>query len=299
VAKHVAALRAVGFEVEASPRRGYRLRGWPDALVPEAVLPLIPPDAVLGRAYRHLPECDSTSTEAFTAAVGGAPHGLVVAADHQRAGRGRRGRAWLSPPGRGLTFSVVLRPELPLREAPPLTLACAVGVAEALEQQAGVSPSLKWPNDLLIQGRKCCGILLEMSAELERIDFVVVGVGLNLRTGPADLPPEMTSTATSLDDHLGGDALPPRPRLLAATLQSLQRWTDRYIQEGMAPVRKAWRARAALLGKPVTVHTPGPTSENLLHGTAEDVDNQGALLVRGADGRLHSIHAGDVTLRPA
>jgi BirA family biotin operon repressor/biotin-[acetyl-CoA-carboxylase] ligase len=294
VAKHVSALRALGFAVQASPRRGYHLTEWPDILAPEAVVPLLAPDVGQVYSYRYLEQCESTNTEAFTAAAAGAPHGLVVAADHQRAGRGRRGRTWLSPRGQGLTFSAVLRPELRPADAPPLTLACAVAVAEALEREAGVVAQVKWPNDLLWQGRKCCGILLEMSAEPERIDFVVVGVGLNLRTDPSALPAEIAPTVASLAEAAAPAPLPPRPRLLAALLSALGRWTGRYVAEGMPPVREAWRARAAFLGQPIVVHAP----EGPLHAVAEDVDDQGALLVRDDAGQLQPVYAGDVSLRP-
>lgn len=288
VAKHVAALRELGFELDASPRRGYSLSGWPDRLEPEAVLPLLGTRA-LGRSYAHLSRCASTNAEAFAAAVLGAPHGHTVTTDQQEAGRGRRGRHWHSPAGAGLYLSVVLRPALPPQQAAPLTLACAVAVAEALEAVAGVSPRVKWPNDLQLGGRKLCGILLEMSAEPERIAFVVAGIGLNANT--EDFPEELADLATSL--RIATGCAHPRPPLVAGILEALEAWTDRFVSEGPGPVLAAWRRRATLLGQAVTLHGP----EGVRHGVAEDIDADGALLLRDAQGELHRVLAGDVSLR--
>ncbi len=295
VAKHIAALRDKGFQVEATPRVGYRLPAWPDILAPEAVSPLLPEAPRVGRPYRYVPSCGSTNSMVFQEGLTGAPHGLTVAAETQTAGRGRRGRSWHSPPGTGLFFSVLLRPALRPMDAPPLTLACAVAVAEALEGETGLSPRVKWPNDLLLGERKCCGILLEMSAEPERIDFIVAGIGINIST--PNFPKDIKASATSLQREVAAsahDSAPlSRPRLLAAILDSLGRWVDRYVADGMEPVREAWRDRAAWLGEAVTIHAP----DGVLHGVATDVSAQGALLVRDEAGTSHEILAGDVSLR--
>jgi len=291
VSKHLGVLREGGFELDASPRRGYRLLRWPDALTPEAVIPLLETRA-MGHPLRFLPECASTNTLAFSDALEGAPHGHTVVADTQREGRGRKGRAWHSPPGEGIYVSVVLRPQLPPQAAPPLTLVSAVAVAETLEQSLELeltpelAPRLKWPNDVLLGGRKVCGILLEMNAELDRVAFVVCGIGLNVNT--ESFPDDLVWPATSLRRELGRAV--SRPTLLVALLANLEQWTERYVADGFEPVRQAWLSRAAHLGQEVRIE--GPDGEQ--SGTVESLDEDGALLLRSADGRQSRILAGDV-----
>src|SRR4051794_14278733 len=150
----------------------------------------------LGRAYRHLAECRSTNDEAAAWARAGAPHGALVIADAQTGGRGRLGRTWHSPPGENLYFSTVLRPEIPPHRAPPLTLAVGVALADAV-REAGCDAQLKWPNDLLLDGKKVAGILTEMTTSGGRVEFVVIGIGVNLdaRAFPAELDGRATSIA--------------------------------------------------------------------------------------------------------
>lgn len=285
VSKHLAVLRERGFSLDASPRRGYRLLAWPDALTPEAVLPQLLTQH-LGRTLIHRDECESTNTLAFSEGVAGAPHGLTVVADAQTSGRGRRGREWHSAKGDGLYASVLLRPELMPQAAPPLAFAAAVAVAEALEETLDLEPRLKWPNDVLLGGRKICGILLEMSAEPERVAFVVCGIGLNVNA--TSLPPELSDRATSLRQELGTPVA--RPLVLAPILASLERWVDRYVDEGFAPLRQAWLARAAHLGQEVRVETPNGT----ILGVAETLDADGALVLRLSTGESKRILVGDV-----
>jgi len=285
VSKHLSVLRQRGFSLDASPRRGYRLVAWPDAVTPEAVLPRLG-TRVLGQTLVHRDVCVSTNTLAFAEGVAGAPHGLTVVADAQTGGRGRRGRDWHSPPGAGLYVSVLLRPRLLPQAAPPLAFAAAVAVAEVLEKTLDLAPRLKWPNDVQLGGRKVCGILLEMSAEPERVAFVVCGIGLNVNADA--LPPDLAHRATSLRLELGEPVA--RPLVLAPLLGALERWVDRYVDEGFAPLREAWLARAAHLGQEVRVDTPNGT----ILGVAETLDADGALVLRLASGRPKRILVGDV-----
>jgi len=260
VSKHLAVLRERGFSLDASPRRGYRLVAWPDALTPEAVLPRLQ-TRTLGRTLIHHEVCDSTNTLAFSEGLAGAPHGLTVVADAQTRGRGRRGRDWHSPAGAGLYASVLLRPELQPQAAPPLAFAAAVAVAEALEETLDLSPRLKWPNDVQLGGRKVCGILLEMSAEPERVAFVVCGIGLNVNA--QTLPQELEHRATSLRLEVGRPVA--RPLVL-------------------------WLARAAHLNQEVRVDTPNTT----IRGVAETLDADGALVLKLPSGESKRILVGDV-----
>ena len=183
---------------------------------------------------------------------------------------------------------MVLRPELPPSRAPEFTLLASVAICDAL-RQANVPAAIKWPNDLLVQGRKVAGILTELAAELDRIRWLVVGIGINVNARAEDFPEALRSEATSVLLERGGPA--PRALFVAACLTALEGWLDRHAEEGFAPVREAWRERSATLGREVLVRMDG----HEVMGWAEDIDAQGALLVRAGD-RVERILAGDVQL---
>lgn len=229
----------------------------------------------------RLGRVESTQTIAFALAADGAADGTVVVADSQAAGRGRRGRAWVDEPGASLLASIVLRPRLDPARLPGLSLAAAVAVAEALTRTAGLTPRLKWPNDVLIGGRKVAGILLESRVTGEQAT-TILGIGVNLaqRVFPADLAQRATSI------WLASGRLVDRDSLLAALLDALAEWRRRLERQGFAPVRTRWRALADTLGRPVTVDG--------VSGVAVDVDADGALVVADADGRRRRVVAGEV-----
>jgi BirA family biotin operon repressor/biotin-[acetyl-CoA-carboxylase] ligase len=288
--KHVNALRAQGYRIDALSARGYRLVAVPDRLGPLELRPLLS-TRDLGHALHCHDSLPSTNDLAKELAEQGAAHGEVVVAETQTAGRGRRGRSWASPPARNLYLSVVLRPELPPQRATEITLLASVALCEAV-REAGVAAEIKWPNDVLAGGRKVGGILTEMAAEPDRVQWLVVGLGVNLNAAADDFPPELRGEATSLAAERG--AAVPRALFAAALLARLEAWLDRHAAEGFAPVREAWRALSGTLGREVRV----VTGDGELRGVAEDVDEAGALLVRGALG-LERVIAGDVhLLRP-
>jgi BirA family biotin operon repressor/biotin-[acetyl-CoA-carboxylase] ligase len=288
--KHVEALRAHGYRIDAVPARGYRLAEVPDRLTPLELRPLLNTHD-LGQVLHWYEEIGSTNDRAKELADQGAEHGEVVIAETQSAGRGRRGRVWVSPPRRNLYFSAVLRPDLPPVRAPELTLVASLAVCDAL-RQSGVDAGIKWPNDLLASGRKIAGVLTELAAEADRVHWVVIGVGVNVNAVPDDFPEELRGEATSVLIERGEPA--PRALFAAACLTALESWIDRHAEEGFGVIRDAWRVRSVTLGREVTVKADGRE----IVGVAEDIDETGALLVRGAAG-LERIHAGDVThLRP-
>src|SRR5512145_2072069 len=194
--KHVEALRGQGYRIDAVPARGYRLAGVPDRLTPLELRPLLNTHD-LGQVVHWYEELGSTNDRAKELADEGAEHGEVVVAEAQTAGRGRRGRSWASPARRNLYFSVVLRPELPPTRAAEITLVASVAICDAL-RQAGVEAGIKWPNDLLASGRKIAGILTELAAEPEQVQWVVLGVGVNVNARREDFPEELRGEATSL-----------------------------------------------------------------------------------------------------
>ncbi|WP_428262571.1 biotin--[acetyl-CoA-carboxylase] ligase [Haliangium sp.] len=238
----------------------------------------------LGRERVHLATCGSTNDEAARLAAAGAEHGLVVTADAQRAGRGRRGRTWHSPPGESLYLSCVLRPALTPARAVAVTLAAGLGVWEAVHQ-AGAESTLKWPNDVLVGGRKLAGVLTEMSTVGGRLRHIVIGIGINLANRA--FPPELAEIATSL--ALAGHPV-ERDAFVTSLLGALERWFDRFFVGGVRALADTWLARADR-GR-IRASAGAETVEGTVLGLADD----GCLLIEDDAGAVHRILAGEVTV---
>ena len=218
--KAMESLRDEGYVISSAPRRGYALEGSPDRLSAGELAGALAGRRV-GRALVCLETVDSTNNEVKRRALAGAADGLAVVAEQQTGGRGRRGRSFVSPAGQGLYLSVLLRPRCPLEEVSTLTAWTAVAVCNAVERVCGVRPGIKWPNDVILDGRKLCGILteLELEAETAALRHVVVGVGINLTQTAADFGPEVAPVAVSLAQALG--RAPRRAEMAAAVLAAL------------------------------------------------------------------------------
>jgi BirA family biotin operon repressor/biotin-[acetyl-CoA-carboxylase] ligase len=291
-------LRARGYALQAVPGAGYRLVGMPEAPTRSAMEPLLT-TVELGRRLEHHPAIGSTNDEAHRLADEGAPHGTLVLAEEQTQGRGRRGRAWVSPPGKGLALSLVLRPQLSAAQAPELQLVAAVALCETARELGVQRAAIKWPNDLECEGRKLAGLLAELRVQGERLQHVVLGIGLNVNVVAGDLPPELRRTASSLALERGGPLY--RCLVLARLLWQLERWLALHEAEGFAPVRERWKQLSSTLGQRVRVETGRPGGEaGALLGVATDLAEDGALLLCDDQGREHKVMAGDVEhLRPA
>lgn len=291
--KQVRALRRLGYRIEGSPGSGYRLLEGTDLPWPEEVVPRLP-TRILGRPYHFFRELDSTNLELRRLALEGAPEGTTVVADFQRQGRGRRGRSWVAPPGTALHVSVLLRPERPPAEVGRLTLLTALATRHAIEHATGLKPGIKWPNDLLLDGRKCCGILVETAVQQDQVEFAVVGVGINVNQMEDDFPPELRTAATSLRQALGGPVC--RVELLLVLLAALEEVYAAWRAGRDRPLLDAWRAACVHLGQRVRVTGAGGEWT----GVALDVEDDGSLLLL-PDGRREPVRvlAGDVSLRPA
>jgi len=246
------------------------------------------PTRLIGRRVVVYPRVGSTNDEAKRLAEDGAPEGTLVVADEQTAGRGRLQRTWWAPAGTALLMSLILRPDLAPHQAQRLTMLCSLAICDAIAGTTGLVPAVKWPNDVLLRGRKVCGILTELGIEGPRLAYAVVGMGVNVNVdfGGAG---ELTLTATSLAQELGREV--SRLELLRAILINVE---ERYarLRAGESP-HAEWAARLATLGQRVIVTTP----TEQLSGIAEGVDADGALLLRDENGVLRHILAGDVTLR--
>jgi BirA family biotin operon repressor/biotin-[acetyl-CoA-carboxylase] ligase len=286
--KRVTRLRAAGYAVEGLRGEGYRLASLPDAVEEGAVRPLLRrPGAWPVLDCRRV--VDSTNAVAADLAAAGCPHGTVVAADAQEAGRGRLGRSWSSPPGVNLYVSVVLRPPVEPYEAPRLTLVAAVALARAVEEVASLPARLKWPNDLYVNGRKAAGILAEMSADMDRLRHVVIGTGVNVNGLRASFPPDLREKGTTLREEAGRPF--PRASLLAAFLDRLADAYDTFLDGGFAALLPEWEGRSLLSGKAVTLRLRGTEARGVVTGTGED----GALLflAEGAKG-VEAVHSGEI-----
>ena len=282
--KHVTTLRALGYGIDSRTGTGYTLTHIPD--LPHAILVHQYYDPVeLGKTIIYLPECGSTNAELRVRAEAGAPAGLVVTSDEQHAGRGRRGRTWTAARGTALLFSVLLRPEMPPGELTGLTLLAGVAVAEAL-RELGVIATLKWPNDVYIAGKKVCGILADLSGELDYTSYVILGIGVNVW----DHPHGGEYSSTSLAAQGVGQN---RAKVLAAILAALEVNIDLFRTGNQARCLEKWRQFSATLGKMVTVRGVSETYT----GLARDINAEGALVVVLEDGQEKVLTAGDVTIR--
>lgn len=290
--KHIAGLRQAGFDIEASPRRGYRLVAGPDLYAADLMPALAARGLPLQYDVHVHARIDSTNAEAARLAQQGAPEGTVVIADAQTAGRGRLGRTWHSPPGTGLWLSVVLRPPLPPAACSGITLTAGVAVAEAIEQVTGLKPGIKWPNDVLIDGRKVCGILTEIAAEWDKVHHLILGIGINVNQTEADLPADLRGSAGSLRLASGGRV--SRHHLCVALLDEFARRYPAFQRDGFAAVRADWLRRSVTIGQHVTARSAAGT----VSGIADGVDADGALLIRTENGATVRVTSGEVTLRP-
>lgn len=245
-----------------------------------------------GKPLHFFSSIDSTNTYAARLAREGAVEGSVVIADEQTGGKGRLGRSWVSPPGLNLYLSLILRPAVSTATVPQLGLLAAVAVADAIEEVCHLTPAIKWPNDILIDGKKVCGILAEMQTEAGTLKAVILGIGVNVNAPLSAFPEELRDKASSL--FLSGGQEVNRSVFTAAVLTHLEKLYVLWLEEGFPALRPLWERRATgLLGKLITVAAP----EGILTGTVQGLDNDGALLLHDqSSGTLRRVLAGDVTV---
>lgn len=286
--KHIVKLRKNGYEIEASPRHGYRLVSRPDKLLPVELLPRLN-IRVVGSRIVHLDETGSTADEARKLVEKGTPEGTVVIAESQRRGRGRLGRHWETPPGQAIAMSVIFYSGLSPIRTPMLSLATAVAAARAVASVAGVKAVLKWPNDIYLDGLKLGGVLVEMSAELDRVSWLIDSIGINVNNSFRGTTLE--KTAVSLAEATGKKV--SRLELIVALLSELDRlWTGVLTGSDLADYRDEFEKLDFLQGKQVTVKTP----DGSLAGVAAGIDREGRLLIEESGGETSSVFSGETTL---
>jgi BirA family biotin operon repressor/biotin-[acetyl-CoA-carboxylase] ligase len=283
-------LRKVGFDISAAPHFGYRLVDEPDALIADDLLSRLGKTKVIGRDIQVFEQTTSTNDVIEKLARDGVKEGVVVFAESQTKGRGRLGRKWISPAHKGLWFSILLRPDLRPQETTQLTVASATALRRAIAAETNLHPEIKWPNDILIGGKKVAGILTELSAELDKVRHVIMGIGIDVNLGTNELPVELRKTATSLKIELGETI--SRAELAVAILRELDADYARICTGRFAEVADEWEENCTTIGKNVTVQI----GDRKIRGCAESLDDDGALLLRTEHGRLEPITGGDVTL---
>lgn len=292
--KQIRKLEAEGFEIEAVPRMGYRLVGRPSRLNAAELLSRLKTQT-FGRKLLLRETVTSTQDVLRDLAEAGAPEGTLVVAESQENGRGRMGRAWVSPPGRGVSMSLLLRPEVPLQLAPQLTLLAAVALCRSLSRETGLSIGIKWPNDLLVDGRKISGILLESATEDERLRYVAVGLGIAVNLVPEDYPEELLSRAVSLKIASGKTF--DRAGLIAAVLLEFEQLYAVYKESGFEPIRILWETYSVTLGRNVSLNA----GQGFFEGVPRGLDEHGGLRVElpgGGERTIYSAEIGDAAPLP-
>jgi BirA family biotin operon repressor/biotin-[acetyl-CoA-carboxylase] ligase len=289
--KHIKRLREEGYGIQSVSKRGYRLESSPD-LFDRSAIGSVMHTRVFGNDIVFLKETDSTNNELKRLAAGGAPEGTVVIAERQLAGRGRRGRTWQLGEGKGVTMSILLRPDIPPANIQAITLAASSAVVRAIEPYTNIKPEIKWPNDILLSGRKVCGILTEMTAEPDRILSIIVGIGLNVFQQEEDFPDELKATATSIVLNSSGTV--SRTVLTTAILEEFEDLYLDFIQrQSTAKFLDIWRSFSGTIGCDIIIYQ----GEKSWQARALDVLEDGCLLVESADGTRQAVASGEISIR--
>lgn len=289
--KHIQKLRENGYEILSSERCGYKLKDAPDLLLPSEIQVGLNTN-IIGKEMHYKPVVDSTNRLAKALAYHGAADGAIVVAEEQTCGKGRRERNFYSPRVKGIWFSVILRPKILPKDAPQITLMTAVAIAEAMNR-FNLKLDIKWPNDLLFDGRKLVGILTEMTGEIGRITYVVVGVGINVNISHDEFPEEIRDVAASLYE-INGEPL-ARVKIFRAVLEELDKLYQEVNVNGFDDILRRWRKYNSTLGKNIRV-VSAIDSDKYFDGKAIDLNSDGALIVETAQGR-QTVYAGDVSIR--
>lgn len=286
--KHINELKKEGYQLNSVQNRGYQLLSRPNNIRPHDLRPHLETDFI-GQSIVYHEVVTSTQELAHSLANEGAEEGTIVIAEHQSKGRGRLGRDWESPQKDGLWFSLLLRPKIPPLHAPQLTLLTAVAVVEGIKNDLGVVCEIKWPNDVLMNGKKICGILTELQAEADQIRALIIGVGINVNM--TEFPDYLRSKATSLFKELNGKEV-MRAKLLQSILKQFEDLYTDYLNTGFEPIKQRWESYAISLNRQITART----INGEITGYAKGITNEGVLLLEDEQKQIHEIYSADIEM---
>ena len=281
--KHVQELRKDGYGIEAMPHKGYRLVSAPDKLLPREVQVGLRTKKI-GRNYIYFDSVESTMDVALRLGMSNEKEGVVVCAEEQTKGKGRLRRKWASPKNKGIYLSILLRPKLPMYDIPKLTLMSAVSLCETIKEFSHIDAEIKWPNDILVKGKKMAGILTEMNAEMDIVHFIVIGIGLNVNTPLNVLPDNSTSMKNELGESIS------RTQLLQEILFNFEKHYQEINRYGFDSLLEKWKRMSSTIGKDIIVHDAG----GQVKGRAIDLDEFGRLVVQDEKGVIFKKASGDV-----
>lgn len=287
--KHMNQLKEEGYVIETIRKKGYILKEVPD-IIDVAKIKAALETTSFGQVIHYEEQLASTQPVAHQLAQQGAQEGTIVICEQQTAGKGRMLRPWVSEKGKGIWMSVILRPDVPTYKAPQFTLVAAVAVAKAIEDVVDVRPEIKWPNDLLINGYKCTGILTEMQAEPDRVNALIMGIGINVNHAAEDFPEELQTIATSLKMITNKEI--DRATLIARILFYLEQYSAAYVADGFTHIKKEWENYSCTLGNRIRV----TTLREQFVGQAIEISEEGILSVRLDDGEVKRVYSADITL---
>ena len=287
--KQIGSLRNDGYLIEASPKKGYLFKTCSERVLPDEISDGLKTRVFGKKEIVHVLETNSTNILIKEQADQGAPEGTVVLSEGQKKGRGRKGRTWFSPHFENIYLSFLLRPPIPLVDAPRLTLLTAVVAAETLRASTGLQVTIRWPNDIYYREKKLAGILTEIKAELDLVDYVAVGIGINVNT--ERFPEKLKNEATSIFLETGEPF--SRSDLITDFLNRFEAAYFRFLETGFAPVCKKWKSLSDMLGRQVRVDRHA----GRCCGEVTDVNDEGALLIKDKKSHIHRITFGDVHLR--
>jgi BirA family transcriptional regulator, biotin operon repressor / biotin---[acetyl-CoA-carboxylase] ligase len=288
---HICRLRESGYVIEACRNRGYHLKDIPDLLIAGEISQGLKTRDFGKKQIACFGEIDSTNARAKELAVQAAPEGAVVIANSQLSGRGRRGRSWFSPALTGIYMSLIIRPHISPAEAPKLTLMTSVALAEAIETISNLKTEIKWPNDILISGRKVAGILTEISTEMEFVHYIIIGIGINVNTQSESFPEDIKDRATSLYIESGRQY--SRVGMIRMILEKFEEIYNTFKIGGFKRTLKEWKKRADIVGRTVEVNT----MNTIYKGEVTSIDEEGGLIVKDSRGNYHRIISGDISIK--
>ncbi|MEK3994746.1 biotin--[acetyl-CoA-carboxylase] ligase [Psychrobacillus sp. FSL K6-2365] len=287
--KHLKSIEEDGYVIEAIKKKGYVLQSIPDLVTPEQIIPNLNTKQ-LGRTIDYYTTCESTQIIAADKAREAAPHGTVVIAEEQTDGRGRLDRSWNSTANKGIWMSVIIRPAISPQFAAQFTLVSAVAITQAIQEVTNLTPEIKWPNDILINGKKVTGILTELQADMDIVHSIIIGIGVNVNQELSAFEESIQKTATSLKIENGEEI--DRSLLVAKILYYLEKYGELYVENGFKPIKILWESHNCTIGKRIRA----TTLQETLEGVALGITNDGVLEIKLDSGEIRGVYSADIHL---